>query len=63
MILNLTSAQQPIWMNFRAINWVTTLVAFAALAVATFADAATGRDDGIVRGLKHDGSRARLGPG
>ena len=49
MILNLTSAQQPIWMNFRAINWVTTLVAFAALAVATFADAATGRDNGIVR--------------
>jgi uncharacterized protein (DUF302 family) len=43
------AAQQPFWAPARAIGWLTTLVAFTALAFATLAHAATGGDDGIIR--------------
>ena len=49
MTLNRTLAQQPFWVLFRTISWLTTVVAFTALAFATLGHAATGLDDGIVR--------------
>jgi uncharacterized protein (DUF302 family) len=49
MTLNKTLTQQPVWANVQAAAWLTTLVAFTALAFATLANARASTDDGIIR--------------